>query len=555
MPQLLVCMLILFFFPLGAYSQFPKLQDALDELDSVIELRNAYEIKKDQKIQSLKERLHEEKTRESLPQQYELISLILEEYETYIYDSAYVYTQKLYELAKQMKDPGFIRYAQLKSGYVLLTAGMYKEALDTLEMLQIPFQEIDLDLAIRSNTAAPKSQDVMDKVMYFNYLARAYFDLAAYHEDDLYSNQYQNLGSQYCDSVVDLVGDESPQSLGSKAFRSLQLENYPQSRDLYRKLKKDFTLSEHEKAMTNTSLGRSIQALGDTSEAMLLYIHAAIQDIKTATKETSALKNLAELLYQKGYVEYAHRYILLAWEDAKFFGARQRTLQLSPLIPLIELEKLKKAERQTNRWYHFALVFTGLCLVILVFALIIFVQNKRLERARKDISQSHDELSLLNEQLQENNRIKEEYIAYYFSLSSRYIEHLDEIKNQVLDDLLNKRYDQIKKTARKLDPKNERKELFHNFDIIFLKIFPDFIEKFNLLFEEKDRISPSEGSLLNTDLRIYALIRMGLSDNAQIAKILNFSVNTIYAYKTKIKNKSRVPNEGFEAHILAIPSV
>jgi DNA-binding NarL/FixJ family response regulator len=82
--------------------------------------------------------------------------------------------------------------------------------------------------------------------------------------------------------------------------------------------------------------------------------------------------------------------------------------------------------------------------------------------------------------------------------------------------------------------------LYFSFDKVFLKLFPDFVTFFNSLFDERDRIVLKEGQLLNTELRIFALIRMGISDTEKIAKILNYSVNTIYAYKTRVKSKSGV---------------
>ena len=117
-----------------------------------------------------------------------------------------------------------------------------------------------------------------------------------------------------------------------------------------------------------------------------------------------------------------------------------------------------------------------------------------------------------------------------------------------------KKYEDIKLIVNNIDIKKEREALYYSFDHIFLKIFPNFIAVFNSQFEEKDQIWPHEHEVLNTDLRIFALIRMGINDNETIAKILEYSVNTIYVYKMRIKAKAINPDQ-FEQRIMAIKAV
>jgi DNA-binding NarL/FixJ family response regulator len=102
---------------------------------------------------------------------------------------------------------------------------------------------------------------------------------------------------------------------------------------------------------------------------------------------------------------------------------------------------------------------------------------------------------------------------------------------------------------------NERQNLYKNFDKIFLKLFPHFIEEFNKLFKAEDYMVLEHGELLNTDLRIYALIRLGITDSEKIAKFLDYSVNTIYTYKTKLKQKTIVSRDKFEDYVMAIKAL
>src|SRR5690606_16432427 len=143
-------------------------------------------------------------------------------------------------------------------------------------------------------------------------------------------------------------------------------------------------------------------------------------------------------------------------------------------------------------------------------------------------------------------------IGYYFNINSDYIDKIDRFKRSVSQRLTMGRYEEIKQIINKIDLKKEREDLSVGFDRVFIKLFPNFVNEFNKLFEEDDQLVLLVGQLLNTELRIFALIRLGIHDNDKIAKILNLSVNTIYTYKTRIKNRSFVPNDEFEERIMKI---
>jgi hypothetical protein len=157
-----------------------------------------------------------------------------------------------------------------------------------------------------------------------------------------------------------------------------------------------------------------------------------------------------------------------------------------------------------------------------------------------------------NIELNEANKIKEEYIGYYFNLISEYINKLDKFKRSVDNKLTTKRFDDIRILVNNINLTKEREELFINFDKAFLKIFPNFVNGYNELFSEENRVKLLPNQLLNTDLRIFALVRLGISDTEKIAHILEYSVNTIYNYKARIKSKSNIHNDEFEHAIMAI---
>jgi len=194
-----------------------------------------------------------------------------------------------------------------------------------------------------------------------------------------------------------------------------------------------------------------------------------------------------------------------------------------------------------------------------VCALIILVQLRRLQRADKLVLAANQELRVAIEQLRqlnaglhEANRIKDEYIGYYLSSNSQYIDKLEELKRSLLALLASKQYTALQKALDGLNIKQERNALFKSFDQIFLQLFPGFVAAFNTLFREEDQVHPTGDHLLTAELRIFALVRLGIDDSERISRLLGYSINTIYTYKTRVKSRSLVPNEEFETRVRAL---
>jgi hypothetical protein len=194
-------------------------------------------------------------------------------------------------------------------------------------------------------------------------------------------------------------------------------------------------------------------------------------------------------------------------------------------------------------------------ILVLVFLVIIVRQVKKLKTAEVLITNANHNLQEINHQLREADKIKEEYIGYYFNINSDYIDKIEDVLKAIDQKLMARKFDDIRFIVNNINLKREREELFVSFDKVFLKLFPDFVTTFNSYFKEENRIVLKDNQLLNTELRIFALIRMGINDTEKIARILDYSVNTIYTYKTKVKSKSTLPNEEFEKKIMEIMTV
>jgi hypothetical protein len=193
--------------------------------------------------------------------------------------------------------------------------------------------------------------------------------------------------------------------------------------------------------------------------------------------------------------------------------------------------------------------------LLITFLIIIAKQVKKLQVAEGSIKKANVDLQEINHQLREADKIKEEYIGYYFNINSTYLTKIEEVLKAIDQKLTAKKFDDIRFILTNINLKHEREQLFVNFDKVFLNLFPDFVTLFNSHFKDEDKIVLKENQLLNTELRIFALIRLGISDTEKIARILDYSVNTIYTYKTKVKSKSLLPNEEFEKKIMSIRTV
>ncbi|MBN2807702.1 MAG: hypothetical protein JXR22_13680, partial [Prolixibacteraceae bacterium] len=281
----------------------------------------------------------------------------------------------------------------------------------------------------------------------------------------------------------------------------------------------------------------------------------AIEDIRLANKENVALINLANRLFQQGKIEQASAYLDVALEDASTFGALQRKFQISQIQPIVEAARLKINEEQKDRIKRYAIVVTLLSLLIVVILGLLFLNLQKVKAVQKEIRKTNLSLQQVNQKLREVNLIKNEYIGHFFKTNSDLIDKLEDFRQRIENKVNSRKIDDLLHLISKQNIKEEREEMYRTFDTVFLTIFPDFVNKFNALFPADDRFEINSTGQLNTDLRIFALIRLGISDTEKIAHILNYSVHTINTYKTKIKNRSVVSNDDFEKEIMKIQSI
>ena len=540
--KILLWIFIFLFHCMSAFSE-SRTDSFLTELDKELEIEEVYIANKLKRISGFQERLRRIGEND-LVERFDTYSQLYEEYKSFNYDSAFHYAQRLQDIAYRLKDKSKINESKINLGFIFLSSGMFKETFDTL------------------STVNTRSLLLKEKQEYFSLMARAFFDLAEFNKDEYFTSVYTEKGNRYVDSLLAISEPGSYPFLYFRGLRSARMSNIQKGLSDLEELNSREGLSYHQSAVVASTLSDLYLRTGRTEKAIPLLAKAAISDLKSSTKETAAILTLASILHEQGDIARAYQYTRKALEDANFYGARHRKIQVGTILPIIEEEKLHIVESQKESLIIYSLAVTILSVCVVLFIFIILKQLKKLRLAKREIDKANSILQETNQRLKETNdklieanKIKEEYIGYYFNINSEYVDKIEKFKSAIDKSLMAKKFDQIKYIISNINLKREREELFLSFDKVFLKLFPCFVQSFNSFFKEEDQIKLPENQLLNTDLRIFALIRMGIHETDKIAKILNYSVNTIYAYKTRVKSKAIIPNDEFEKRVMDIVPV
>jgi len=513
----------------------------LNALNNALANKSQYVAQKQNAIKKIKNQLSAAKTE---TEQYAAYSDLYDQYKSFNYDSAYTYAKQLHAAAIKLNNPVLIAESKMKLAFTLLSSGLFKETFEYLNSINVAVFPVQY------------------KIDYYFLKARSYFDLSDYNRSKDFSAIYDPKGIGCIDSALVMCKPGTFSYLELRGLKDLRTGDFDDGRKTYVALLALPNLNPHDFAVNACCLSYIYEVKGPQEKSVDLLIRAAITDIQSATKETVAIYKVADFLHKKGDIKNSYIYIQQAMDDATFYGALQRQARISSILPIIEAQWVDQIEHQKMLLYIYSAIITLLVIAVVVFAVIIFRQLKKLriadeiiKEANLSLQENNLALEELNRNLSTANKIKNEYIGYYFNVNSIYIEKLESFQKSLEKKLSSKRYEDAQATVKNLNLENERQHLFHTFDQVFLRLFPDFIKKFNELFNEGDEIMIPEGQLLGTEHRIFALIRMGIHDNDRIAKLLGYSVNTIYSYKNRIKNRSFVPNDDFEDRIMQIEAV
>ena len=504
-------------------------------LDKAIENRTFYLQQKKQRIEALTNIL-EKTTVFQYTAQDEIYNRLFNEYRSYNYDSAFSCSMHLIKNAYCSGNMALIYKARIKIGFTLLSAGLFKETLDTLKNIKVQ--------------ALPDSM----RCEYYYLLARTYFDLCDYVNDSYYARLYNGMGNRQLDTAISFCESNKNTFLSLTGLKHLRNNEMPEARNCYEELMQSKTLEGHQYAIEASSLGYIYEHNQEPELAAQMLIRAAVADIQASIKETVAIRNLAEIVYKKGDNKRAYIYVKAALDDAYFYGARHRKVQISDILPSIEDRQLEIVMHQRKTFLIYSFSITILSLLVILFIFIIIRQLRILNKAKKYLSEANKRLSEINRNLLEANLIKEEYIGHFFDTISEYINRFEKLKININRKITTHQIEDIKDIIGSIDIKQEREQFYNSFDSIFLKIFPDFVDAFNQFLKDDQLISNAK-HMLTPEIRIYALLRLGISDNDKIARFLGYSLNTIYSYKTRIRNRLTIPIDEFEKKLMSIKTI
>lgn len=493
----------------------PSLNADLEQLNEELVRSRAYDAQHEHYIDSLRTQVQEGDC------SFETYLGLFDAYSSYKFDSAYQYVQKLEIAAGEDIDHRVV--ADIKKSFICFSAGLFKEAHDILSGID----------NIQSCSKEVQAQ-------YYSYYARLYMDLGSF-ADGVFYDGYTRQGIECLSRQLRfLTPQDTVDYYYARALQAMKQEQHREALILFDSCLRASTITDHEMAIAYSSMAYPAGQIGDKDAALHYMIMAAIHDLRGSVNEGVALRFVASMLHERGYSNEAICYINHAREDAEFYGARHRQMEINQILPIIEHEQLRR-EREQRLITIVLLVIVISVLVVLVILLLY------LRRKLRALSEAHRSIHQMNDRLSELGRLKEEYIGNYLSWQSDLVSSTDAIHTHLLRLARERDLKAIVAYIESIPKQNRRQEFMIRFDRMFLNICPNFVENFNALLQPEFRIELKEGELLTTELRIFALVRLGITSNEKIAEVLDYSVNTVYAYKTKMRNRSLLNSEEFYA--------
>ncbi|SNR79621.1 transcriptional regulator [Lutibacter agarilyticus] len=542
----IVILFIFVFIFKSIYAQ-KEIDSLLVVLEETMEHRSEYDIQKELHIKNLKDLLIDESL--SLEQIYQINATIVSEYEAYSFDETLSYIEQNISIANNLKNLFYIDETKLNLSKLLASSGRYTEAIDVLNQIN--------------------REKLSDKLLnnYYSTYKKIYLGLSFYSLAKENKERYANYYKAYTDSLFNRLDPSTEEYL------AIVETKFRDNRQLLESLK----INARRLAMTNigtrtyslVTFERSLchELESNTSEQKKHLILSAISDIKSAVKDNASLTTLALLLFKEDDIKRAHKYINFSFEDADFYNSSLRFILISNILPDITKAYEERSEVQKEKLQKSLIIISILGLILLGTVFYIFIQMKNLRRAKNELLKANQQLKDLNiklnktnhkleklyDDLSESSLVKEHYIGTFLNIHSNYIDKLDAYRKMVKKHIVTKKVaDLFEKTKTNQLIQEELKLFYKNFDDTFLHIYPNFVEKLNDLLVEEGKVTLKNKECLNTELRIFALIRLGITDSSKIAKLLRYSVNTIYNYRVKIKNNAAVPRDNFENEVMKI---
>lgn len=522
-----------------------SMEELLVILDGTIAHADRYQAEKEVRIKTIENQLHSRGI--GAEQRFAIYGQLYDEYLTYNFAKASEALGNQETAAIELGDRVLLNEVLLSRAMINATGGRYLEASNILQS--------QIDTTILTDD---------QKIRYWDAQQRFWFDYRDNYGGEINGTEVSSKVAYYRNAILAAAPENSVIHQGMAVRQAMDAGNWGQADFLCKNLLSKLDPGSHEYANWSYYEARICEQLDRTEEMNCWFIRSAIADLKTATTDNASLCSLSQELFVTGDLERAFRYINKSLDDARFYDAWLRQWQIAEVFPEIQKGYEEFRDRQDMRTRVLLIAVSVLALITLLGSIWVLnaykkqrrlnVQvremNRQIQEFSSSLQQMNERLTKANSELSEANAAKEEYIGIFVSLSSDYIDKTRKYQSSVRKRIVNGQYDDILAEISSQKLLDDELELFYKlFDQAFLKLYPDFVEQFNGLLKPECRIDPGEDGSLNTELRIFALIRLGITQSSRIASLLRYSVNTIYNYRAQIKKGAVVDKDVFEEKV------
>lgn len=512
------------------------------QLDAALAQRAHYVELKEKSLNEIKQGAKYVTSNEDKLKLYEQLA---NEYKAYEYDSAMTYVNKGLLLAQKSNNILFNKRFRLSQTRLLITRGFYAEAKEILQKI------------------APQEDSHNYQFLYYYTLYELYNNWAAYCENNEFSKNYNQKKMEYLKKAIEL----SPKKDAFYYYLMGELyyfSNYPNYNKTIQYYKKALNMEKGNSrlhAMTAFALSEVYKKANNLELMEHYLLVAAISDVTSATKENVALQDIALFIYKHKTrsLNKAQEYINLSLEDAYTYKSRLRRIEISSKLQLIT-NAYTDDIKTTNRLLNIALLVIILLLLgVGISSLFIRKKNRLLKQKKDEISATSDkmeklngQLHLINDELKDTNQKRERLVKVYIDLCYKNIERNQKLRTLAVRKIkANQSKELLSLLSSSSSTEKENKEFLTEFDKAFLSLYPTFINELNQQLTESAHIQLKENGEMPPILRVCALLRLGITESSKIAGILSYSPQTVYNYRSILKNNA-IDKEHFEENVLKL---
>ena len=543
------CLLILLM-SVVSFCVFADNEELYRSLDEAIVQAPDFVKKREQRIDVIKQRLQNVANDE---ERYLLTCNLFNEYMPYKSDSAAKYIYEAILLAEKRGNKSQLCHTRSLLAFLCSSTGQYVESKQILDSTDI------------------SGVDREALGQFYKSLAHVYGEMAYYSNIPKLKNEFFAKQDEYTEKIYETLPpshDFYLQRKEQECYKKGDIEGALRYND---KRLENVSPDSHEFAIVAFYRTMDLRMAGRPKEALSWLTKSAICDVHNAVMDQGSLWELANLLAQEGQLERARVYINFAWECANTYSTHMRSWQISPILSSIDRQYQNEIEHTNSMLTNMTIAVSILLIILAVLLLYEYRRRRQLKEAHNELSEKNAQTKSLNEellqanlalddtnrqlktlisQLNEQTRVKEVYVGRFMSLCSDYIDKIDDFRKRVNRMVKGREYEELYRLTKSTDMKTQEiEDLCANFDNAFLHLFPNFITDFNALLRPEEQIEVPGEYKLNTTLRIFALIRLGIDDSSRIAKFLHYSVNTIYNYRARVKGAAITRRDDFETRV------